>query len=203
MIKNARKPTGFWGGLMINAMNKGHSALSEWGLSLLPVVEYRDAIDIGCGGGVNVLRLSKICSGTVYGIDPSPLCLKKSTAKCSRLLKSGRARFIKGTADSLPFDDNVLSLVTAFETVYFWISLSENFSEVYRVLKPGGIFLITNELTADKTEPDRYKELEKTVSLNIYTEEELSAHLESAGFILIQSHRKGNYLTLTAIKPSY
>ena len=36
-------------------------------------------------------------------------------------------------------------MVTAFETVYFWPELAQNFREVYRVLKPGGVFFICNE----------------------------------------------------------
>ena len=37
----------------------------------------------------------------------------------------------------------------AFETVYFWPELAQNFREVYRVLKPGGIFFICNEANGE------------------------------------------------------
>lgn len=40
----------------------------------------------------------------------------------------------------LPFEAEQFDVVTAFETVYFWPELAQNFREVYRVLKPGGIF---------------------------------------------------------------
>ena len=40
----------------------------------------------------------------------------------------------------LPFEAEQFDVVTAFETVYFWPELAQNFREVYRVLKPGGVF---------------------------------------------------------------
>ena len=40
----------------------------------------------------------------------------------------------------LPFEAEQFEVVTAFETVYFWPELVQNFREVYRVLKPGGVF---------------------------------------------------------------
>ena len=46
--------------------------------------------------------------------------------------------------------------VTAFETVYFWPELAQNFREVYRVLKPGGVFFICNEAVS-YTHLDVYK----------------------------------------------
>ena len=40
----------------------------------------------------------------------------------------------------LPFEAEQFDVATAFETVYFWPELAQNFREVYRVLKPGGVF---------------------------------------------------------------
>ena len=41
----------------------------------------------------------------------------------------------------LPYETGKFDLVTAFETVYFWPDLKQSFSEVFRVLKPGGMFM--------------------------------------------------------------
>ena len=55
-----------------------------------------------------------------------------------------RDRF-QGSVEHMNFTDASFDVVTAFETVYFWPGLPKCFQEVYRVLKPGGIFLICNE----------------------------------------------------------
>ena len=73
--------------------------------------------------------------------------------------------------------------VTAFETVYFWPDLPQCFREVYRVLKPGGTFLICNESSGD-TDKDA----------------ELKTYLEQAGFHDVQIHKKKSWLCITAWK---
>ena len=50
-LKNARKPSGFWGKMFIAHMNRGHAALTAWALALLDIKKANKAIDIGCGGG--------------------------------------------------------------------------------------------------------------------------------------------------------
>ncbi len=50
----------------------------------------------------------------------------------------------------LPFEAEQFDVVTAFETVYFWPELAQNFREVYRVLKPGGIFSSVTKRTAKR-----------------------------------------------------
>ena len=50
---NTRKPTGFGGKVMVAAMNLGHRALADWGLSFGPAA-FQKALDCGCGGGANL-----------------------------------------------------------------------------------------------------------------------------------------------------
>ena len=61
------------------------------------------------------------------------------------MIASGRCTVIQGNVAELPFDDESFELATAFETVYFWPGLEHCFSEVCRVLQPGGRFIICNE----------------------------------------------------------
>ncbi len=199
MIQNASFPQKGWGRLKIASMNKRHTALSLWGLSHLDG-EYTDAADIGCGGGVNVKRLSGICTGKVYGVDPSPLSVKQSKKKCARLLRANRAEIIYGSADSLPFADNSLSLITAFETVYFWSDIKADFTEVFRVLGAGGTFLITNELTATEAAPDKYGWIDDIMKINIFTAEELVGALKYAGFKDVRPFRQNDWTAIVAVK---
>lgn len=46
---------------------------------------------------------------------------------------------------ALPFEEASFDLVSAFETVYFWPDLNRGFREVFRVLAPGGRFLVVCE----------------------------------------------------------
>ena len=181
LVKNAGHPKGFFGKVMIRVMNKEHSSLSLWGLSHLPKKEYRSALDIGCGGGINLLRLSEFCD-KVYGIDVSDLSVAESKKRCKKLLKAGRAEIATGKADALPYAEDSMDLVTAFETVYFWGDLTKCFSGVYRTLRKGGVFLIVNELKKDKNNPDKYENIREVLDLTVYDGEELVDALSGAGF---------------------
>lgn len=185
--------------MKIRSMNKRHALLSQWGLSFL-TDEYFDGADIGCGGGMNVKRLTERCTGVVYGIDPSPLCVKQSKKKCSRLISASRVKILSASADSLPFDDCALSLVTAFETVYFWNDITENFKEVFRVLKENGTFLITNELTAENDNPDKYLWISDIMKINIFTPKDLSNALINAGFKYVKTFRQNDWTAIVAKK---
>ena len=67
LVENAKKPNGFWGKMMIKAMNKGHSSLTSWGLEHMNIERTATVLDIGCGGGKTVDRLcSIVANGKVY-----------------------------------------------------------------------------------------------------------------------------------------
>lgn len=76
----------------------------------------------------------------------------------------------------LPFEAEQFDVVTAFETVYFWPELAQNFREVYRVLKPGGIFFICNEANGETTKDDRWTQIIN--GMTIYTDTALKEYLE-------------------------
>lgn len=84
-----------------------------------------------------------------------------------------------------PFEDGTFDLATAFETVYFWPGLEHCFSEVCRVLKPGGSFMICNE--SDGTDDTSLKYEKIIEGMKCYTIDELSSALKSAGFTEVKS----------------
>lgn len=92
------------------------------------------------GGGANVKRLLKLCpQGKVYGMD-----LSEESVAFARRHNAGeldRRCFIQqGDVCSLPYGDGAFDAVTAFETVYFWSSVSKALAEVFRVTGKGAAF---------------------------------------------------------------
>ena len=145
-FENTRKPVGFGGKIMVAMMNVGHSAVARWGLQFLNAAPDAKGLDCGCGGGANIRRLLKKCpQGIVKGIDYSPVSVEKSKKVNEAAIAEGRCAVLQGSVADMVFADNWFDTITAFETVYFWPDLPRCFREVYRVLKPGGTFLICNE----------------------------------------------------------
>ena len=146
-FENTRKPVGFGGKIMVAMMNFGHSAMAEWGLRFLQPAPDAMVLDCGCGGGANIKTLLKLCpKGEVQGIDYSAVSVEKARKVNARAIAAGRCTVQQASVAELPFEAEQFEVVTAFETVYFWPELAQNFREVYRVLKPGGTFFICKNI---------------------------------------------------------
>lgn len=96
----------------------------------------------------------------------------------------------------MPFEDEKFTKISAFETVYFWPNLKEDFKEVHRILKKNGQFIIANNTTGAL---EKDKEAEDIIKrMKIYTQKELIHYLEEAGFSIFD--RYNNKKDLLIIK---
>ena len=184
---NFGNPQGLVGRLMLSGMNMGHSPMAKWGFAQFEVPATAIIVDIGCGGGYNVKRLLERCpQGHVFGVDISAESVKKSiTVNKGEVGK--RCDIVQASVEALPFDDHVLDLATAFETVYFWPDIAENFKEVRRVLADGGHFVVVN----DPGDPNKHWE-DKIPGMRIHTAEQVAQAMEAAGFSDIRISKKKN-----------
>ena len=198
-FENTRKPVGLGGKVMVSMMNLGHTPVATWGLEFLRLSPDAKVLDCGCGGGSNIKRLLKSCPrGIVKGIDYSPVSVEKARKVNHAAIAEGRCSVLQGSVADMIFADASFDAVTAFETVYFWPALPQCFRETYRVLKPGGTFLICNESNGDTDKDEKWTEI--IGGMVIYKSDELKAYLEQAGFHDVQIHKKKNWLCITARK---
>jgi ubiquinone/menaquinone biosynthesis C-methylase UbiE len=200
-FSQTRKPEGFLGKVMLGTMNSGHAKLADWGFTHLPAMTPENAVDLGCGGGRNAGELLKMFpKAHVTGVDYSDLSVEKSKDYNKAMIEAGRCKVLQGDVSALPFRDGTFDLATAFETVYFWPGPVKSFSEVCRILKPGGRFLIVNESDGmDKTG----KQFETIIDgMHTYTAEELEAALQAAGFAQVKTahHPQKPWLAILATK---
>ena len=90
-------------------------------------------LDVGCGTGANLVRLSDF--GDAEGVDISPDALKFCRERGLNNVKLG-------AAESLPYDDHEFDLVTAFDVVEHMDDDVAGLREMRRVLRPGGRVLL-------------------------------------------------------------
>lgn len=200
-FENTRKPVGIGGKLMVSMMNLGHQALAHWGLQFLTLSQDARVLDCGCGGGANIKNLLKRCpQGVVKGIDYSAVSVEKARRLNAAAISDGRCVVWQGSVSKIIFATCWFDVVTAFETVYFWPELSQCFREIYRVLKPGGMFLICNECSGDTDKDEKWTK--RIGGMTVYRDVELEKALGQAGFqnIRVHKNRKG-WLCVTAMKP--
>ena len=137
----------------------------------------------------------------VTGLDISDYALNMAHDLNFEAIEQGRCFLSGGNANQMPLPKESFDLVTAFETVYFWSGITACFVEVKRVLKPGGTFLIANELDGMTKSDHR---LEQVVGLlHVYTIEELESVLEAAGFEDIETRHdeSRHFISLKCRKP--
>ena len=177
-LQNCRKPNGFFGRIAVIGMNNGHANISKWGLEHLNVKPDSHVLDIGCGGGANLERFLAMCpQGYVCGVDYSKESVAVSRKKNATNLGK-RCEIKEGSVSALPYKDSEFDIVTAFETIYFWPHIKQDFAEIFRVLRPNGRFLICNEANdpIDTTWSNRIE------GMRIYSKNELKELLTSNGF---------------------
>ena len=100
-------------------------------------------LDAGCGGGRNLIYMMR--NGyTVYGIDHSQEAIEQLRTRAATLAPHLPAEnFRVGSVESLPFADGSIDVVMSIAVLHFAEDEPHFFAmfmEMWRVLKPGGVF---------------------------------------------------------------
>lgn len=200
-VNQTRKPEGFLGKMMVSSMNSGHARVADWGISHLKGIEPNEMLELGCGGGRNAAELmKKYPSAKMTAIDYSQVSVNMSAEYNKAMIECGRCTVQQGDVSALDLPLEKYDLATAFETIYFWPGLEKCFSQVAKVLKTGGKFLIVIE--SDGTDKVGLKYEKIVEGMKCHTKEEIETALKKAGFSQIESehHKNKPWLAVIAQK---
>ena len=178
--ETARKPSGERG-RGIYSDPKGHYGSFRIILDLLKLSSADRYLEIGCGGGV-LLRMALEHAGTAAAIDHSPDMVELSKSKNDQALKDNRIEIVQGDAAALPWANNSFTAVASANMFFFVEQPEKMLKEVYRVLEPGGRFVMVtmnNGLLGRMVFGRRYRC--KTYSNRVMTEMLENAGLSSVG----------------------
>jgi len=146
LLNQCRRPRWWPGRFLLWIMNIRHSPMTDWALQHLSIRKDSSVLDVGCGGGRPIKKLCALANqGMIYGVDLSATSVTSARKMNSKLIDEGRVEIKQAPVSQLPFSDVAFDAVTAIETHYYWPNLVEDMQEIYRVLKPGGSFLIVAE----------------------------------------------------------
>ncbi len=118
-------------------------------------------LDVGCGIGGSSLYLAQKFNASVTGITLSPVQASRATERAQEAGWATEVQFQVADALDMPFADHAFDLVWSMESGEHMPDKEKFIQECYRVLKPGGIFLMatwchrpitsaTGQLTADE-----------------------------------------------------
>ncbi len=91
-------------------------------------------VEVGCGTGRLTLPLSAMTPARVTGVDTETRMLDVARGKDA----AGRIEWIRGSAYRLPLDDGAAALVMMVMVVHLLRQRVRAFTEVRRILRPGG-----------------------------------------------------------------
>ena len=186
----------------------------------LEMAPYRHGkiLDIGSGRGYSAIEISRECpSSQVTGIDYSPMQVR-TARKYAAKNKVTNCLFHKGNAMSIPYPDQTFDAAVSIGSIKHWPSPSRGLREIYRVLKQGGCFIISEtdrDVSDQELEefisrfqvwflPDRLLlwGLRHVIFGQSFSEKELAEMVAQAGFTDLKSTRVGQcpYVLIQARK---
>lgn len=170
----------------------------------------KNILDIATGTGDLAISLSKTSAEEIVGLDISDGMLEVGRKKIKTKNLDGIIKMVIGDSEDLPFENDTFDAITVAFGVRNFMNLKKGLSEIQRVLKPNGIFVILETSVPTKTpykqgyklyskfilptigkvfSKDRsaYKYLSESASVFPYGEE-LNNILIETGFINVEYH---------------
>ncbi len=172
-------------------------------------------VDLGSGRGKDVIRMAEAVGGKghAYGIDISEGMLQKAR-KTSQKLGLTNVTFKQSAIESIPLAENSIDILISNCTINHAHDKHAVWQEVYRVLKPGGRFAVS-DIYSLRAVPERYRTDPQAVAecwAGSVTRDEYLETLIQAGFEYLTiaeesaPYRKGAIevasITLLGSKPS-
>jgi len=179
--------------MITEAINERYTSLSETSccLSCGGAINHAKAqagevcVDLGSGRGNDVIRLAEDVGekGFVYGIDISEGMIAKANANLEKF-EVQNAKMLKAELESLPLRNDSVNLIISNCTINHASDKPAVWSEVYRILKKGGRFVVS-DIYATQSIADEYRNDPAAVAecwAGSVTRAEYLTMLEDAGF---------------------
>ncbi len=171
-------------------------------------------LDLGCGRGGETMQAAALSgdTGLAVGLDLTEAMVEEAArSAASRGVRN--VRFLVGDIEDLPFDSDSFDRVISNCVINHARDKARVYAEIFRVLKPGGFFVVSDAVTKYplpeqvKSDPEAWAQCFG----GAVTENEYLSSIASAGFpqpeiLKRREYLKNTYdfisLTIRAAKPS-
>ncbi|WEW56410.1 sterol 24-C-methyltransferase [Emydomyces testavorans] len=110
--------------------------------------EGMNVLDVGCGVGGPAREMATRCN--VVGLNNNGYQIRRASLHVEREKLSHKVSFTKGDFMHMDFPENSFDAAYAIEATVHAPSLQGVYEQIYRVLKPGGTFVVYEWVTTDK-----------------------------------------------------
>lgn len=126
----------------------------KWRKKVVDIVAKSKAnriLDIATGTGDLAINLAKTNAQEIIGLDISDGMLEVGRKKIAERQLSNKIQMMLADSENMPFEDNSFDAITVAFGVRNFENLEKGLSEILRVLKPNGIFVILETSVPVKT----------------------------------------------------
>ena len=126
----------------------------KWRKKVVKFVEKtnpKSILDIATGTGDLAIALAKTNANKIIGLDISSGMLDIGKQKIIKKQLEDTIEMVLGDSENMPFEDNTFDAITVAFGVRNFETLEKGLSEILRVLKPHGIFVILETSVPTKT----------------------------------------------------
>lgn len=136
------RPTGPLGRIGGWLMARGNAATERHVVDVADLGRRDVVLVLGPGPGIG-LEAAAGRAGHVVGIDPSEVMLASCRRRCAEQIRRGSVRLAPGSAEHTGQPAESVDVVIAVNNVQIWPDWHAGFSELHRVLRPGGRLLLS------------------------------------------------------------
>ncbi|KLU63408.1 putative methyltransferase YcgJ [Peptococcaceae bacterium CEB3] len=179
------------------AEEEGSNLSCGGNITFLSLKPGENVLDLGCGRGAETIEAAKLVQpgGMAWGLDLTPRMVEaaKQNAVEAGLKNVG---FFLGSMQNIPLPDAFLDAVISNCAINHVEDKAAVYREIYRVLKRGGRFVVSDIMTDDPL-PRAIKEDPEAVAAcfgGAITVEEYERSLKSAGFKRVRVFKERRYV---------
>jgi sterol 24-C-methyltransferase len=114
------------------------------------IKEGMKVLDVGCGVGGPAREIAKFAGAHITGLNNNDYQIDRAKRYAVKEKLSGQLDFVKGDFMQMAFPENSFDAVYAIEATVHAPKLEGVYGEIFRVLKPGGVFGVYEWLMTDK-----------------------------------------------------
>lgn len=154
-------------------------------------------LDLGCGSGNETIDVAKLTGpkGMSYGLDITDAMIVKA-ASMAETMGLSNAKFIHGDIENLPFENESFDAIMSNCVINHAKDKEKVYREIFRVLKKGGRFVISDAVSKEPLPDDVKNDPEAWAQCygGAVTEKEYLDYIHDSGFDKIKILKRREYI---------
>ncbi len=168
-------------------------------LAMKTCVEGKDLLEVGSGRGGGARYIAQFLKPSSYlGMDIA----QNAVDLANKIHTVPHLKFIQGSAEAIPLADNSVDAVINVESCHAYGSVPNFLTEVQRVLKPGGHFLMVDFRNSQENMSLLRKELHAT-TMEFIEEEDISTNVIQAIEAEDETKKKNHRMCSSAMAETF